>query len=56
MKESLPGVFEAGWSGKAFTKEVAFDTEPWEMPSDKHFGPTATVGNMRNRPDMSEGW
>lgn len=48
-------MFEAGWSGKAFTKEVAFDTEPWEMLSDRRFGPRATVGDMKNRPGVSEG-
>ena len=48
-------MFEAAWSGKAFAKQVAFDTEPWEMLSDRRFGPRATVGNMRSRPGVSEG-
>lgn len=48
-------MFEAGWSGKAFAKEVAFDTEPWEMVSDRRFRPRTTVGDMRNRPGVFEG-
>lgn len=48
-------MFEAGWSGKAFAKEVAFDSGPWEMLSDRRFRPRAAVGNRRNRPGVPEG-